>query len=129
MAIFRTPKISSEDRSQLVLGKSELVYDVSEDLFYGGDGVTPGGFEIGKRGSLKVKTESFLLTQENIDNKNIVLSKEPASNDVIFFPEGGIAQRLGIDFSVSLNIISWENKGLDGFLEVDDVVQITYYYY
>ena len=130
MAIFRTPKISTDNRSQLVLSKSELVYDTDEDLFYGGDGETPGGFEVGKKSSLKVKTESFLLNQENIDNRRIVLSKQPADyGDVIFFPEGGIAQRNQIDFSVSLNVVSWEGLGLDGFLEVDDVVQITYYYY
>lgn len=129
MAIFRTPKISSVDRQTLVLSQSELVYDTTESSFYGGDGSTPGGFKVGGGNDLKVKTESFLLTQENIDNKEIVLSEQPAGNDIIFFPEGGIAQRQGIDFIVSLNVISWESQGLDGFLEVDDVIQITYYYY
>jgi hypothetical protein len=79
---------------------------------------------------LKIKTESFLLNRENIDNKTIVLSKQPSDyENIIFYPEGGIPQRNQIDFNISLNIVSWEGLGLDGFLEIDDVVQITYYYY
>jgi hypothetical protein len=130
MAIFRVPKITSQNRSQLLLGRSEIVYDTDRNSFYGGDGGTVGGFEIGKNVGLKIKTESFLLNQENIDNKSIVLSKEPNnSSDIVFFPEGGIAQRNNIDFNVSTNVLSWDGFGLDGFLEVDDVVNITYYYY
>jgi hypothetical protein len=130
MAIFRVPKITSQDRSQLLLSSSEIVYDTDRESFYGGDGATLGGFEVGKNVGLKIKTESFLLTQENIDSKSITLLKEPSnSNDIVFFPEGGIRQRNSIDFNVTENILSWDGLGLDGFMEVDDVVNITYYYY
>jgi hypothetical protein len=130
MAIFRAPKIASQSRTQLVLSTSEIVYDIDEKVFYGGDGATVGGFEIGKDASLKIKIESFLLNKENIDNKRVTLSEQPANpNDVTFFPEGGIEQRNGVDFNVSLNVLSWDGLGLDNFLEVDDVVKITYYYY
>jgi hypothetical protein len=130
MAIFRVPKITTNDRSQLVLSSSEIVYDTDTSAFFGGDGQTPGGFEIGKSSGLKIKTETFTLNSQHIASKSIVLSKTPAnSNDVSFFPEGGIQQRNSIDFMVSLNTISWSGFGLDNFLEIGDIINVTYYYY
>jgi hypothetical protein len=44
-------------------------------------------------------------------------------------PEGGIRQNYGTEFTLSGNVLVWENLGLDGFLEVDDIINVTYYYY
>lgn len=130
MAIFRVPKITTNDRTQLVLSESEIVYDKDAASFYGGDDTTVGGFEIGKNAGLKVKTEKLVITQAIIDNKSISLQKQPTNpNDILFLPEGGIRQNYGTEFTLSGNVLTWENLGLDGFLEVDDIINITYYYY
>ena len=130
MAIFRVPKITTTDRSQLVLSESEIVYDKDAASFFGGDDATVGGFEIGKNAGLKIKTEKLVITQAIIDNKNISLQKQPTNpNDILFLPEGGIRQNYGTEFTLLGNVLTWENLGLDGFLEVDDIINITYYYY
>jgi hypothetical protein len=130
MAIFRVPKITTNDRTQLVLSESEIVYDKDTASFFGGDDTTVGGFEIGKNAGLKVKTEKLVITQAIIDNKSISLQKQPTNpNDILFLPEGGIRQNYGTEFTLSGNVLTWENLGLDGFLEVDDIINITYYYY
>jgi hypothetical protein len=130
MAIFRVPKITTTDRSQLVLSESEIVYDKDTASFFGGDDSTIGGFEIGKNAGLKVKTETLVMTQVIIDNKSLSLQKQPTNpNDILFLPEGGIRQNYGTEFTLNQNVISWENLSLDGFLEVNDIINITYYYY
>lgn len=130
MAIFRVPKITTHDRTQLVLSVSEIVYDTDTASFFGGDGVTSGGVEIGRDSGLKIMSEKITLTQQHINDKSITLVKEPTSPDsVMFRPEGGLAQVNGIDFDVYLNVISWDGLGLDNFLEVNEVINITYYYY
>ena len=116
MAIFRVPKITTTDRSQLVLSESEIVYDKDA--------------EIGKYAGLKVKTEMLVMTQAIIDNKSLSLQKQPATpNDILFLPQGGIRQDYGTEFTLNENVINWQNLGLDGFLEINDIINITYYYY
>lgn len=130
MAIFRVPKITTTDRSQLVLSESEIVYDKDVASFFGGDDSTLGGFEIGKYAGLKVKTEMLVMTQAIIDNKSLSLQKQPATpNDILFLPQGGIRQDYGTEFTLNENVINWQNLGLDGFLEINDIINITYYYY
>ena len=130
MAIFRVPKITTTDRAQLVLSESEIVYDKDAASFFGGDDSTVGGFEIGKNAGLKVKTEMLVMTQAIIDNKSLSLQKQPATpNDILFLPQGGIRQDYGTEFTLNENVINWQNLGLDGFLEINDIINITYYYY
>lgn len=50
MGKFLAPSITTADRTGLVLDQREVVYDTDLDKFYGGDGVTSGGFEIGSGG-------------------------------------------------------------------------------
>ncbi len=47
MAVLKVPRITTADRTSLLLMASEIVYDTDLDLFFGGDGVTLGGFQIG----------------------------------------------------------------------------------
>lgn len=126
MAIFKAPRITSSQRGQITLQASEIVYDIDEAAFYGGNGSTLGGFPIGQGASGGVP-ETFTLTAQDITNKYVVLSREP------FLPEaltlnivGGIPQLYGIDFIVSGLILSWDGRGLDNFLEVGDTLIIHY---
>jgi hypothetical protein len=125
MAIFKAPKITSVQRSSLVLEGSEVVYDVDQKAFYGGDGTTSGGFPIGANaGSIYQRIE---LTQEDINNKFVTLSSTPLiSSAVIVTPEGGIAQAYGIDFIVVGSQLRWNNLGLDNFLDESDVLLVQY---
>jgi hypothetical protein len=125
MAIFKAPKITSVQRSSLVLEGSEVVYDVDQKAFYGGDGTTSGGFPIGANaGSIYQRIE---LTQEDINNKFVTLASTPLiSSAVIVTPEGGIAQAYGIDFIVVGSQLRWNNLGLDNFLDESDVLLVQY---
>ena len=108
-----------------MLEGSEVVYDVDQKAFYGGDGTTSGGFPIGANaGSIYQRIE---LTQEDINNKFVTLSSTPLiSSAVIVTPEGGIAQAYGIDFIVVGSQLRWNNLGLDNFLDESDVLLVQY---
>lgn len=125
MAIFKAPKVTTIQRNALTLEVSELVYDIDQKAFYGGDGTTTGGFLIGETSGFVV--ENIDLTQNDIDNKFVTLSRTPLVPDaVILNIDGGIPQINGVDFVVLGNKISWSGLGLDGFLEETDVLIIQY---
>ncbi|MEB3122513.1 MAG: hypothetical protein VKL41_14995 [Snowella sp.] len=125
MAIFKAPRITTTQREEIVLQVSEIVFDTNLNRFYGGDGSTAGGFPIGK--GLAGNTEVRTLTQFEIDNKAIILNNIPSDPmSVILTPQGGPAQINTIDFEVVGSIVSWDNLGLDSFLEVNEVLVIQY---
>jgi hypothetical protein len=66
MAIFKAPKITTAQRGVLTLDVSELVYDIDEKTFYGGDGSTEGGFLIGEASveALRSDLENALEAEE-----------------------------------------------------------------
>ena len=125
MAKFKAPRITTAQRDGLVLEVSELVCDTDQNRFYAGDGITSGGYPIGQglSGNLEVR----LLTQEEIDEKRIILNATPSNPmSVILTPEGGPPQRNTIDFEVVESTVSWDNLGLDSFLEVNEVLLVQY---
>lgn len=125
MAIFKAPKVTTNQRQGLVLEVSELVYDLDQKAFYGGDGNTPGGFLIGEASGFIV--ENIELTQQDIENKFVTLAQTPlVPSAVVINLEGGISQINGIDYTVDGNKISWSELGLDGFLDDTDVLIIQY---
>jgi len=128
MAIFKVPRITTIQRLTLLLEVGEIVYDTDQNIFYGGNGIENGGFPIGSgiNSSTNV-TEIMTLTQENIDNKEVVLNSIPViPESVQLTPNGGIPQINGVDFQVNLNILTWNSLGLDGFLEVGDILIVQY---
>lgn len=126
MAVFKVPKISAEQRRQLILGSAEIVYDTTEKIYYGGNDILQGGFPLGSIGG-STFVESFTLTQQDIDNKKVTLSTEPFfPNTVTLTIVGGISQVNGIDFEVIGSDISWDGLGLDNFLEINDILIIHY---
>ena len=126
MAILKVPRITTSARSNLVLEKAEIVMDTDQNVYYGGDGETQGGFPLGAGSSNY--TETIIVTQQMVNNKKLTLEKTPLfpANVKLDFI-GGIPQLNGIDFEIiSGNILSWQGKGLDNFIEENDVVIISY---
>lgn len=127
MAIFKSPRITSLQRATLVLEASEIVFDTDLGTFYGGDGLTLGGFPIGQGAGGGGQTFNFTLTQTDIDNASIELDPEPSVAEYVRLTVvGGIEQVNGVDFEVTGSTLSWSGLGLDNFLEVNDILIITY---
>jgi len=125
MAIFKAPKITTVQRSALILESSEVVYDVDQKAFYGGNGVSSGGFPIGANAGSVI--ERIPLTQDNIDSKSVTLEAAPlVPSGVLLICEGGIIQIYGLDFVIVGNTITWDNLGLDNFLDNTDVLIVQY---
>jgi hypothetical protein len=125
MAIFKVPRITSAQRLALALEASEIVFDTDTLRFFGGDGATLGGNEIGGGGFQT--QESFTLTSTELTSKSVTLSDAPNfPATVSLIPVGGIPQINGIDFSVTGQTLTWENLGLDNFLEVGDILVVQY---
>lgn len=125
MAIFKAPRITTYQRSSLVLQEAELVYDTNQKTFYGGDNTTPGGFLIGANSGFLV--ERIELTNQNIADKFVTLSATPMVPSMVFLTvEQGITQINGVDFTVTGNVLSWDGLGLDNFLDNTDVLIVLY---
>lgn len=126
MAIFKAPKITSIQRSALLLSPSEIVYDTDQAIFYGGDGVTIGGFPIGS--GTGNNPYYFTLNEEDIINKYVTLIEPPLfPTNVSLLPIGGIPQINGVDFQIiEGNKLSWEGLGLDNFLEINEMISIRH---
>lgn len=127
MAIFRAPRLTTTQRATLTLLASEIVYDIDQKLFYGGDNVTVGGFPIGS--GVGKRSELIEITPQMVLDKQFELQSTP------LFPSGitlefinGTKQLFGVDFTLipSTKFISWDGLGLDGFIESGDVIYIQY---
>jgi hypothetical protein len=125
MAVFKAPRLTEVQRMGLVLDASEVVFDTTVKSFFGGDGITLGGFPIGK--GIGTNVDNVTLTQENLDDKKVLLTSSPAvPGAVTLLPIGGIPQVNGIDFEVVGNELSWDGLGLDNFLELGEQLIIQY---
>lgn len=74
-------------------------------------------------------SETFTINNIHLLMKRVNLTNTPVLGyDIIIFPRNGCAQFLGEDFTVDGTELSWENLGLDGLLEVGDIINVDYYY-
>jgi hypothetical protein len=81
---------------------------------------------IGSDGISSVE-QIFILSEQDIERKYLILQKKPINGSIIFTPDGGIPQRKDIDYRLVLeNKIEWSGLCLDGFLEEGEVIQINY---
>jgi hypothetical protein len=125
MAIFKAPKITTIQRLDLLLDVSELVYDIDQQAFYGGDGITVGGNPIGSNSGFIV--ERIEITEQNIIDKYVFLTRSPLiPSGVTVDMEGGIKQVNGVDYQITGNKLSWDGLGLDGFIDDTDVLLVQY---
>jgi hypothetical protein len=65
MAIFRVPRITTTQRSILLLEEGEIVFDTDLKKFFGGDGITLGGKELCYCGG---ETVDGVITTESGDS-------------------------------------------------------------
>jgi hypothetical protein len=127
MAVFKAPKITTTQRESLILDVSEVVFDLDGSIFYGGDGVTIGGFPIGQGVQNSIAPQIITLTQTDIDNKYVVLNTIPLVPEALaIIPVGGPEQLYEIDYEIIGNILSWNGLGLDGFLNDTDKLIVRY---
>lgn len=127
MAIFKAPRITTAQRTTLVLQEAEVVYDINEQIYYGGDGISLGGFPIGSNVGSSVAPEVIPVTDLDITNKYVTLRTSPLNPDAVKLDMvGGIPQINGVDFRVNGNILSWDGLGLDGFIDDTDVLIVQY---
>lgn len=125
MAIFKTPRITSQQRGTIVFEQSEIVFDTDQNSFYGGNGIDLGGFPLG-RGTGSI-IEVIEVTSQNITDKFLLLPSEPFLGSAVRLTfVGGIEQLNGIDFTVAGNVLSWDSLGLDNFIETGDILIIQY---
>lgn len=102
----------------------------TNDRAYTYDGDTSSWVELG--GITQQETdvvEEFTLTSTDITNKKVTLTYTPVNpNYVRLDVIGGGAQDNGVDFTVNASTkeLSWSGLGLDGILEANDVLRITY---
>jgi hypothetical protein len=73
------------------------------------------------------RVHAVTLTSQNIADKFIVLPTTPLyPQNVVLVPMGGIQQLYGVDYEVIGNVVTWSSLGLDGFLEINDVLVIQH---
>jgi hypothetical protein len=75
----------------------------------------------------RTRTERIVLSENAISLGKVTLEKTPVdSESVRLVPLGGIDQENGSDFIVQDNELIFKNLGLDGFLEVDEIIYVYY---
>jgi hypothetical protein len=74
------------------------------------------------------QVQKITVTQQMVDDKGVHLSITPLNPDAVQLSfVGGVGdQDNGEDFSVSGDFVGWNGLGLDGFIEVGDVLKIRY---
>lgn len=72
-------------------------------------------------------TEQFTLSAQNILDKQITLSGTPTSTQAVrLVIVGGIQQLPVVDFEIQGQNLTWAGLGLDGFLEQNDILIVSY---
>ena len=113
------------------LGAPDLLLGINNDLYVN----LANGFLYKKVSNAWVfkfnivpQVEKITVTQQMIDDKGVSLSITPLNpNSVSLSFVGGVGdQDNGEDFSVSGDFVGWNGLGLDGFIEVNDVIKIRY---
>lgn len=126
MGVFKVPRATTAQRITIILDPAEIVFDTDLNTYYGGDGETLGGFPIGNGVSTDI-TQIITLTQNDINNKYAFLSNEAFGVETtIMHIDGSGPQVYGIDYTIDKNKVIWSGSALDGVLEVNDKMIITY---
>lgn len=83
----------------------------------------------GEKRQYTTRIENFNVTQEMLDTKSITLEEDISMYDGVKMSVGGFVKVMGVDFGIDQydpKVITWAGKGLDGFLDLEDNVVITY---
>lgn len=86
--------------------------------------------QVGTSGSgANWSVEHRTITSGEITNKELTLANSPSgATSIIVDIVGGTAQGYTSDYVVSGSTLSWNGKNLDGVLEENDVVRVSYTY-
>ena len=72
--------------------------------------------------------ETFILTSQNIQNKSVTLSQTPSNFQSAFFvvDGSGLINRYGESFTITGNVLSWDNYEIASYLQVNDTITVYY---
>lgn len=101
----------------------------NKKLYYKDD--TGTEYELGTGGgiNLLLQVDYITLTSTDILNKEITLSRTPAQADMTMWDViSGSAQVYSDDFTVTGNVLSWNGKDPETFLQVGDICRVLYIY-
>lgn len=80
-------------------------------------------------GTSSFASENFTLSSGNINNKYVELNSTPnTDSELLIFVVGGTKGILNTDYFVTDNKIDWESKDWELILEINDVLNIIYWY-
>lgn len=68
MSVFRLPRITTAERTPLVLELGELVYDTTNNTVYRGDGTTAGGQPLGAGSASFIHTQGSAATSWTVNH-------------------------------------------------------------
>lgn len=75
------------------------------------------------------KIQSITITAAMLSAKAVNLTNAPnLGYNVTILPHGGPAQFINEDFTIDGLTLSWDGYGLDGLLEIGDIIQVSYYF-
>ena len=75
------------------------------------------------------KIQTITVTPAHLSAKAITLTNAPLSGyNVTILPRNGCPQFLNEDFVIDGLTLTWDGYGLDGLLEVGDILQVSYFF-
>jgi hypothetical protein len=75
------------------------------------------------------QTEMITITASHLSTKSFSLTHTPnVGYNVTIMPQGGCLQFINHDFIVTANQVNWDGYQLDGLLEENDILLVSYYY-
>ena len=110
--------------SEITLGE---ITDVEIDNLEDGDFLIYDLATSKWKNKVGLRTEKVILTLSDITNMGVTLPSVPYfSESVMVIPVGGIPQVNGIDFDIIDDFLTWEDLGLEGILEVGEMLVVHY---
>lgn len=90
-----------------------------------------GYLQVGASGGfntrVSLRTKVYVLTEQNISDKGLLLDFSPSDvTALILVPAGGAKQNYGEDFIVDGGFLTWDGLGLDGVLFPGETLVIYY---
>lgn len=75
------------------------------------------------------KIETITITLSHLNQKFFTLTNSPNLDyNITILPHGGCPQFIDHDFIVDGQSVNWDGYDWDGFLEIGDILQVSYYY-
>ena len=129
VAQIPTDYISDEEMTTI---SGDLVAQIPTDFYTTGEVDSISGALNAKISAVggADKVEYITISAEDITNKFTDLAEEPiVAGDTLVDVIGGGPQQYGVDFTVVSGVdLNWDGLGLDGIIEENDKIRVTYTY-